>query len=190
MALKADVGRSNDAAALFDEGENAFGTVDLLVNNATMRGNSTPAHEIDVDAYQEIFAANVCGPLLMMAEFARRNAAGGAIVNMSSGQSRTPMLNTTLYPGTKGAIEAITRACAADFGPRGIRVNAVSPGATATDRFKDAVPDDVKMRTIDNTALGRLGEPDDIADVVAFLLTHDARWMTGQIVDIDGGLRR
>ena len=84
----------------------------------------------------------------------------------------------------------MTRAFAADLGPRGITVNAVAPGATASENFKRTVPEELQSQTIGNTALGRLGTPSDVADVVAFLASQDARWITGQVIDADGGLRR
>lgn len=150
-----------------------------------------PASKIGVEQFDTLFQANVRGPVLCIGEFARRiGSGGGRIVNITSGQARTPMPGTGLYAGTKGALEAITRAFAADLGPEGVTVNAVAPGATATDRFKDAVPVAIQEQTIRDTALGRLGTPEDIADVVAFLLSNDAHWVTGQVLDANGGLRR
>jgi 3-oxoacyl-[acyl-carrier protein] reductase len=95
-----------------------------------------------------------------------------------------------LYAGTKGAMEAMTRAFAADLGPKGITVNGVAPGATATEEFKQHTPLDKQNEAIENTALGRLGEPNDIAAVVSWLCSEDAAWVTAQIIDANGGLRR
>ncbi len=191
VALGADMSDPARIAALFDSAEAAFGTVGLLVNNAATRGKPTQPDQVDPAAYERMFNINVRGPLLCMVEFARRiGEDGGAIVNLTSGQARTPMPGAALYAGTKGAMEAITRAFAADLGSRGVRVNAVAPGATATETFKAAVPEAVQRQTIGDTALGRLGEPEDIADVVAFMLSDDAHWVTGQVLDANGGLRR
>ena len=191
VAVQADVSEVGQVAKLFHDAVAAFGRVDLLVNNAAVRGDPAAAADIQVAQYDAVFASNVRGPLLCMGEFARRaGSLGGRIVNMTSGQARTPMPGAGLYAGSKGAMEAITRAFAADLGPHGVTVNAVAPGATATDKFNTAVPDGVKQRTIESTALGRLGTPEDIADVVAFLLSDDARWITGQVIDANGGLRR
>jgi 3-oxoacyl-[acyl-carrier protein] reductase len=141
--------------------------------------------------YERVFDANVRGPVLCMAEFARRvGHASGRIVNISSGQARTAMPGAGMYAGSKGAIEATTRVFAADLGPHGITVNAIAPGATATKQFLAAVPEQVQQETVQNTALGRLGQPEDIADAVAFLLSDDAHWVTGQVLDVNGGLRR
>ncbi|WP_010164851.1 glucose 1-dehydrogenase [Sphingomonas sp. PAMC 26617] len=190
IAVQADASDPGQIASLFDEAEVAFGPVDLLVNNAATRGPHASVHDVTLEQYDQIFKSNVQGPLLCTIEFARRAKRGGRIVNMTSGQARTPMPGSSLYAGTKGALEAFTRAFAADLGPLGITVNAVAPGATATDKFKTANSDAVKQKTIQDTALGRLGTPDDIADVVAFLLSDAAHWVTGQVLDANGGLRR
>ena len=190
IAVKADASDPRQIAALFDEANAAFGPVDLLVNNAATRGPHAPVNSLTLDQYYQVFTSNVQGPLLCTIEFAHRAKAGGKIVNMTSGQARTPMPGSSLYAGTKGALEAFTRAFAADLGPLGITVNAVAPGATATAKFVAANSDSVKQKTIQDTALGRLGTPEDIAYVVAFLLSDAAHWVTGQVLDANGGLRR
>ena len=191
VAVQADVSDPGEISKLFDAAEAEFGEVTLLVNNAATRAKPAAAPEIDLERFQKLFAVNVQGPVLCIAEFARRaGSRGGRIINITSGQARTPMPATGLYAGAKGALESFTRAFAADLGPHGITVNAVAPGATATAEFNAAVPEEVKQRTIQGTALGRLGTPEDIADVVAFLLSADAHWVTGQVLDVNGGLRR
>ena len=128
-AVQADVADPDQIEALFDAAETAFGRVSLLVNNAADRGTPTPAPGVDADAVDRMFGTNVRGPVLCIAEFARRAGdAGGRVVNLTSGQARTPMPGAGLYAGTKGAMEAITRAFAADLGPAGITVNGVAPG--------------------------------------------------------------
>ncbi len=191
VAVKADVSDAAQVAALFRAAEAAFGHVTSLVNNAAVRGDPVAAADISLAQYQQVFSVNVQGPVLCIGEFARRaGSQGGRIVNITSGQARTPMPGAGLYAGSKGAMEAFTRAFAADLGPHGVTVNAVAPGATATPSFLAAISDEKKQQTIQDTALGRLGTPDDIADVVAFLLSDDAKWLTGQVLDANGGLRR
>ena len=191
LALQADLSDPERIAPLFDAAQKAFGTVSWLVNNAALRGETKPAASIQASDYDKLFNANIRGPILCMAEFARRiGTGGGRIVNISSGQARTAMPGAGLYAGAKGALESVTRVFAADLGPIGVTVNAVAPGATGTEVFKSAVPQAVQEQTIKSTALGRLGTPEDIADVVAFLLSDDARWITGQVLDANGGLRR
>ena len=148
------------------------------------------AAEIGRESYKKVFDVNARGPTLCLAEFARRAKNGGRVVNITSGQARTPMPGSGLYAGAKGAMESVTRAFAADLGPAGITVNAVAPGATATDAFTDGVPKEKQEQTIRSTALGRLGTPEDVAAVVSFLLGDAAAWITGQVIDVNGGLRR
>lgn len=191
VAVRADLGDPAAVPGLFDAAEKAFGTVTVLVNNAATQGKPTPAPEVDAALFDELFHANVRGPVLCIAEFARRaGSGGGRVINTTSGQARTPMPAIGLYAGTKGAMESITRAFAGDLGPQGITVNGVAPGATATESFKSHVSAAKQKDAVANTALGRLGEPEDIAAVVAFLCSDDAGWITGQIIDVNGGLRR
>ena len=190
-AVQADVSQPEQVEMLFDAAEKAFGTVSLLVNNAALRGKMTPAPEIQIAQMEQIFRTNVFGPALCMGAFARRiGSDGGKVVNISSGQARIALPGASLYSGTKGALESITRVFAADLGPKRITVNAVAPGATGTEQFNAAISDKARQETVENTALGRIGLPEDIADVVAFLLSDDAHWVTGQVLDVNGGLRR
>ena len=189
VAVKADVADAGAIRGLFDAAEKAFGPVTLLVNNAGV-WETRPAAEVDLAHYEKLFHVNVRGPVLCMAEFARRvGSAGGRIVNISSGAARASMPGAGLYSGTKAALEGITRGFAADLGPQGVTVNVVAPGVTDTDMLRVGLPDEMKKHLIGNTALGRLGEPEDIADVVAFLCSDDSRWITGQFLDANGGLR-
>ena len=191
IAVQGDVSKPEQVEMLFDAAEKALGRVSLLVNNAALRGKRTPAPEIQIAEMQEIFSTNVFGPVLCMGAFARRlGDTDGHVVNISSGQARIAMPGAGLYAATKGALESLTRVFAADLGPRKITVNAVAPGATGTDIFNAEISEKAKNETIENTALGRIGSPKDIADVVAFLLSTDAHWVTGQVLDVNGGLRR
>ena len=191
VAARADVGEPDEVTRLFDEAEAAFGPVTLLVNNAARRGDRQSVETIEVDAFAALFQANVQGPLLCVRELVRRiGTRDGRILNITSGQARAILPGTALYAGTKGALEAMTRAFAADLGPRGITVNALAPGATATDTFLSEVPEEVQEKTAISTALGRLGTPEDVARAAAFLLSQDAGWITGQVIDANGGLTR
>ena len=189
VALRADVSDPDQIVTLFDDAENAFGPVDLLVNNAGIL-KSIPALQIDAAAYEQTFGANIRGPILCMAEFAKRlDGKPGSIVNISSSQSRSPRPASSLYVATKGALEAATRGFAVDLGPSGIRVNALAPGASDTETFRQEVPPEMIDQIIALTPLRGLGEPEEMADAVSFLLSEDARWITGQVLDATGGLR-
>ena len=191
VAVKADVSDPSQVESLFDSTEQVFGKASLLVNNAALRGKMIAAQEIKFPEFEEMFRVNVGGPILCIGAFARRcSSKGGHIVNISSGQARLAMPGAGLYAGTKGALESVTRVFAADLGAKGINVNAVAPGATGTDQFNAHISDKARQETISNTAFGRIGTPQDIADVVSFLLSQDSHWVTGQVLDVNGGLRR
>ncbi len=189
VALQADVSDPDQIGKLFDAAENAFGTVNLLVNNAGILV-SLPAPQIDVAAYEKTFGANIRGPILCMVEFTKRlDGKPGNIVNISSSEARYPRPASSLYIATKGALEAVTRAFALDLGPSGIRVNALAPGASDTETFRKEIPAKMIDQIIAMTPLNRLGTPEEIADAASFLLCDDARWITGQVLDVTGGLR-
>ena len=154
VAIKADVSDPAQVKRLFDDAEASFGPVNLLVNNAATRGPHAAVTDLTLEEYNQVFESNVRGPLLCTIEFAKRIKGGGRIVNMTSGQARTPMPGSSLYAGTKGAMESFTRAFAADLGSLGITVNAIAPGVTATEKFNAANSEAIKQNTIENTALG------------------------------------
>jgi 3-oxoacyl-[acyl-carrier protein] reductase len=176
---------SNAAARLTAAG----GRLDVLVSNA---GIAEPAklEEIDEPLFDRQFATNVKSVL-----FGAKTAArifgdqGGAIINISSVNGRMPAPGAAIYSGTKAAVEAITVALARELGPLGVRVNAVAPGTTATDMTRRVLTAELEAMAVSRTALRRIGAPDDIAKVVAFLASDDAAWITGEIITASGGLR-
>ena len=176
-------------ARLVEDTVAAFDRLDVLINNA---GGATPARLPDITAgsFDREVAVNLRAPLLLMkAALPRLEEAGGCIVNVSSlNGSRMPSRGAPVYSATKAGLDVLTRSLAADLGPLGIRVNAVAPGATATGTFISAASADIQDVFKGRTALGRLGEPDEVAAVVGFLVSDDARWITGQIISASGGL--
>lgn len=184
-------GDASDPAAvakLFDAAEQTFGPVSILVNNAGVH-ELRLVENADTTHFEKVFRANVLTTLLATAEFARRiGTNGGRVVNISSGGARAAVPGAGVYCASKAAVEGLTRAHALELGAKHVTVNAVAPGATATDMLQ-LLPEDVKKQMIASTTLGRLGTPEDIADVVAFLCSDDARWITGQFLDTNGGMR-
>jgi len=188
VAEQGDVSDPAVVARIFDAAEKEFGPVEILVNNAGAY-EIRPVEQADVAHFDKIFRTNVLGSLLATAEFARRiGKNGGRVVNISSGGARSALPGGSVYCASKAAVEGLTRGHAVDLGAKGITVNAVAPGTTDTEMLRSGLPEGVKEQMIANTTLGRLGTPEDIADVVAFVCSDDARWITGQFIDANGGL--
>ena len=192
-AVQADIADGRQLRALIEHADarlNAAGRrLDVLVNNAGIadRGGLEQIDEADIDRQ---FATNVKSVILSAQAVARVfGEQGGAIINISSISARLPGPGYAVYAGTKAAVEAITVALARELGPRGVRVNAVAPGTTDTDMTRRVLTAELEEMTANRTALRRLGRPDDIAKVVAFLASDDAAWVTGEIITASGGLR-
>jgi 3-oxoacyl-[acyl-carrier protein] reductase len=190
VAVRADVGDPTAIPGLFAEVTKTFGRLDILVNNAAVmkRGFLSDVTAEDVDRH---LGLNVRGYLLCAKQAAGLLPKGGCIINITSAISRMAYPGSVVYSLTKGAIDVMTRVLAAELGPKGIRVNAVAPGSTRTDMNSAASgkTDDEAKQEVEVTALRRQGEPEDIADAVAFLCTDDARWVTGAWLDVSGGIR-
>ncbi len=186
--VRADMSDLDAVRALFAETLGNFGRLDILVNNAGV-GEFLTLDKIDEAHYSRIFDINVRGPLIAMQEAARVMSSPGRIINISSGAAQAAPAGMSVYAASKAALEAMTRSIAGELGPKGITVNAISPGLTQTDMLEENVPEAARQYMVQNTALGRLGTPEDIADAVAFLASNDARWITGQVIGVSGGLR-
>lgn len=183
--VAADLAEAAAIAPLFDAVEAMLGPVDILVNNAGALA-PTPMGSAEASAVDLMLAVNVRAPLLASSEFARRRGGrpGGRIVHVGSGAGHRAFPGHAGYAASKGALEGMTPSMALDLGPRGITVNTVAPGATATEMLS---PENA-ARLAPQIALGRVGEPDDIARVVAFLASPEGGWVTGQVIDVNGGL--
>lgn len=189
VAVGADVADPAQVARLFDEAVAAFGRVDVLVNNAGV-GAFVPLDEVRPEFVRGQFSVNVDGVLFASQEAARRfGEGGGRIVNLSSVVTDGVPPGGAVYAATKAAVEMVTRALAAELGPRGVTVNAVSPGAVETDMYHDSGAVGFADYMVQRTPLGRIGNVDDIAGPVAFLVSEDARWITGAVIPADGGFR-
>jgi 3-oxoacyl-[acyl-carrier protein] reductase len=187
IVLRADLGERSQATALVERTVSELGRLDILVNNAAAIGFQ-PVERVDEAQLRRQLSVNVEGSIATVqaaAAFFPRE--GGRVINITSLAQLYPLPGNTVYAATKGAIDAMTRVWAVEFGPRGVTVNAVGPGLTETDAVKDNVPEDTKRALIGRTPLGRIGTPSDIADVVAFLASPDARWITGQVLPASGG---
>lgn len=190
LAVKANVAEAAEVAALFATTKQAYGKVDILVNNAGVYG-FTPIDSVTAADFHKYFDVNVKGLFLATKEALTLMPAGGVIINIGSNMGEIAPPNASVYIGTKGAVNAITRSLAKELGPRKIRVVAVNPGATDTEGVHSAgmLGGDFEKMTLAMTPLGRFGEVSDIAPVVAFLASDDARWVTGSWLDVAGGMR-
>ena len=164
-------------------------TIDVLVNNAGI-GVFGPLADITADDFDQTFAVNVRGPLFVIQAFAPHLSSGARVVNVSSSLSRHVSPATSVYAASKAAIEALGRSLAIELGPRGIRINTIAPGPTATDFNGGAMRDNAELRhgLGQQTALGRVGEPEEIAHAVAALVSRDMRWVTGERIEVSGGV--
>ncbi|WP_405898146.1 SDR family oxidoreductase [Streptomyces sp. NBC_00727] len=194
FALRAELGTHGDAAALweaFDEQITAYapgGEVDIIVNNAGA-GLYSELSSLTEEAFDAVFAVNVRAPFFIVHHGLGRLRDGGRIINISSGAARLAMPNIIAYSATKGALDNFTLTLAKELGPRGITVNSVAPGIIDTDINADWLRGDAEAEkgAASLAALGRVGQPEDVADVVAFLASDDSRWVTGTVVDATGG---
>lgn len=187
VAVKGDVSRSAEFAAVFDAAEKAFGGVDVLVNNAGLMSNM-PIAKLDEDAFDRMFAVNVRGVVNGSKLAANRLRHGGAIINLSTSVIGQSPPGYGSYCASKAAVEAISRSLSKEVGSRGIRVNCVAPGPTDTELLSNANSEDRLKLFVSMTPLGRLGQAQDTADVVAFLVSDDARWINGQTIRVNGGI--
>jgi NAD(P)-dependent dehydrogenase (short-subunit alcohol dehydrogenase family) len=183
----ADLGRDNGVDLLFDgltEGL-AGRPLDILVNNAAVFGDGIDA---TADEFDHVFRVNVRAPFFIIQRALPLLRDGGRIINISSGVTWFAVPEV-VYAMTKGALNVLGRSLANTVGERGITVNTVSPGITRSDMnaWLDEVPG-AREGVAGIVALGRVGEPDDIADAVAFFASPDGRWVTGQVLDVNGGL--
>ncbi|HEX4131538.1 MAG TPA: glucose 1-dehydrogenase [Pirellulales bacterium] len=190
VAVQADVSKPEDIRRLFAETKKAFGKLDILVNNAGIY-EFAPLEEITVEHFHKHFNLNVLGLLLTTQEAVKHfGPSGGSIINLSSVASTLAPPNSSVYSGTKAAVDAITRSLAYELGPRKIRVNAVNPGMIETEGVHSAgiLGSDFEKQVVAQTALGRIGQPSDIAPAVVFLASADAAYITGERLYIAGGM--
>ncbi|MBE1533590.1 SDR family oxidoreductase [Actinomadura algeriensis] len=184
VAVRADQEDPGTIDALFEPvGE----SLDIVVNNAAINPHRRIA-ETTGDDFDRALTVNTKYPLLVMRRAETLMPDGGRIVNVSTLNTVLPAPGHALYAASKAALEQLTAVAAREFGPRGITVNSVSPGTTDTDLFRETNPPGAAEQVRALTALGRLGRPDDIASVVAFLAGPDGGWITGQNLRATGGL--
>ena len=184
LSLHCDLARIATIPPVFRTVIDTFGRLDIVVNNAGVGvlGTFTATDEA---AYDAVFAVTK-GVFFSLKAAAAVIAPEGRIINFSSGLTRGWAVNSSVYAGSKAAVEQFTRSLSKELGPRGVTVNVVLPGVVETD-MTAMMPAERKEASRQQISLGRLGQPDDIADVVAFLASPDSRWITGQLIVANGG---
>ncbi len=190
IAVHGDVTKQADIDSMVSKTREAFGdSVDILVNNAGGLFARKTIEEIDEAFYDLVMDVNMKGTVFVTKAFKPMMGKGGSIINLSSQAARDgggP--GSAIYASSKGAVTTLTRNWAKEFGPQGIRVNAVCPGMIATKFHDDFTKDDVRKSVAEKTPLRREGSADEVADLVAYLASDESSFMNGNNVDINGGL--
>ena len=187
IALQADVSKSEEVKALFDAAIEHYGRIDVLVNNAGIMITKLIKDTTD-EEFTRQFDINVKGTFNTMREAATRLADKGSIINFSTSVNRIMLPGYGTYVATKAAVEQLTRVFSKEVGARGINVNSVSPGPTNTELFTNGKSEEVIARLASLSAFNRIGEPNDIAQVVVFLAGDDAKWISAQNIGVNGGM--
>ncbi|MDM8151770.1 SDR family oxidoreductase [Priestia megaterium] len=186
IAIQADISQIDDIKRLFSETISVFGKVDILINNAGIMINK-PLTEVTEEDYNKQFSVNVKGTFFACQQAMKYMEEEGHIVNISTSVNGQMFPTYSVYSGTKGAVEQFTRQLAKEFGQKKITINAVAPGPIDTELFsvgktKQQIEGMKKMN-----AFGRLGEPEDISNVIEFLVSEKSQWVTGQTIRVNGG---
>jgi 3-oxoacyl-[acyl-carrier protein] reductase len=189
VAVQGSVAQAAEAQAIIGAAIQNYGRLDILVNNSGVY-EFAPIEAITEDHYHKIFNVNVLGLLLVTQAAAKHLGEGASIINIGSIITSNPSPATAVYAGTKGAVDVITGVLAKELAPRKIRVNSINPGMVDTEGVRTAgvLGSDFEKDVVAQTPLGRIGQPDDIATAVTFLATEDAKWITGEIIRVGGGL--
>jgi len=184
VAIGDDLCQVANIKQVFRKIDKIYKRIDVLVNNAGIY-DSSPIESIDEGTFDEVISVNVKATVFSTKEAAKRMAAGGRIVNVSSSRAHFPGIGTTAYAGSKAMVEMLTRVWAAELGTKGITVNAVAPGPTSPGMF-DSAPNFMKAAVKKSSPFNRIGTANEIAHVVCFLCSEEARWVTGQVVLVNG----
>ncbi|GAC1361214.1 MAG: SDR family oxidoreductase [Ktedonobacteraceae bacterium] len=183
--MKIDLSQLDAPTRIIDMVEQQLGNPSVLINNATHDDFQSSFEQLDAATLDRYYAVNMRGTILLSTEFARRFAfrSGGRIINLTSGQGLAPMPGKLPYVATKGAIDAVTVTLSKELASRGITVNAVDPGPTDTGWMTD----EIKRQLLPELLMGRIGQPEDAARLIAFLASEESAWVTGQIIRSRGG---
>lgn len=189
IAVQGDVSKPADIDRLFAETQAAFARLDILVNNAGVF-DFAPLEAITAEHFHRQFNLNVLGLLLTTQKAVTLfGEKGGSIINISSAIVKAPMPGSSVYSGTKAAVDAVTKALSKELGPKKIRVNSLNPGMVETEGVHTAgfIGTDFYHKILNETPLGRIGQPEDIGKIAVFLASEDSGWITGEAILASGG---
>jgi 3-oxoacyl-[acyl-carrier protein] reductase len=188
VSIQADLSKVADINILFAKTIDYFGQLDILVNNAGIVGMTGSIEKVTVEDYEQVFNLNVRGVLFSLQEAAKHMGNGGRVINISSTTTLYPNARTAVYAASKAAIKLFTQVMAQEVGVRDITVNTVTPGPTVPGMFSRLSPE-YQQQAATSSPFNRLGTPQDIADIVAFLASAEARWISGQEICANGGAK-
>jgi 3-oxoacyl-[acyl-carrier protein] reductase len=190
VAVGGDVSKAAEANDIIAAAIKNYGRLDILVNNSGVY-EFAPIEAVTEEQFRKMFNVNVLGLLLTTQAAVKHLNEGASIINVGSVASRLTPPGSSVYTGTKGAVDAITGVLSRELGPKKIRVNALNPGMVETEGTHSAgvIGSDFETGTVAQTPLGRVGQPGDIASVAVFLASEDSAWLTGELILAGGGLR-
>jgi 3-oxoacyl-[acyl-carrier protein] reductase len=191
IAVQGDVAKADDVKRIFAEAKKKYGKLDVLVNNAGVY-DFAALEAVNESEFHRQFNINVLGPILTTQEALNHfGNSGGSVINISSVASVSSMPTTVVYSATKSALDSVTRVLASELAARKIRVNTIAPGGVETEGTHAAgvIGSDLEKQMIAGTPLGRLGQPNDIAQVAVFLASEESGWLTGERITAAGGYR-
>ena len=187
LALRCHVGDWDECSTLIDATIAAFGRIDVLVNNAGIAPVPPSLREVTSELFDKTMSVNLKGPLRLTALAAEHMTDGGTVINISSTASLHPMPFTVVYAAAKAGLNALTKAAATEYGPRGIRVNAIVCGTFHTDSFHHGAPPEIQQQIADGISLRRIASADEIVGTALFLASEASSYLSGELVVLDGG---
>ena len=187
LPLRCHVGDWDECGALIDATISEFGHIDVLVNNAGIAPVPPSLRDVTSELFDKTIAVNLKGPLRLTALATEHMTAGGAIINISSKASLHPMPFTVVYAAAKAGLNALTKAAAAEYGPRGIRVNAIICGTFHTDSFDNGTPPEIQEQMAATVSLRRIASADEIVGTALFLASDASSYLSGELLVLDGG---